>query len=48
MSLTAKPSHASFTRGPTLFHSEALNALIEEALKNSPTLRAAKAALRRA
>ncbi len=32
----------------TLFHSEALNALIEEALKNNPTLPAAEAALREA
>src|ERR1700719_4481069 len=30
----------------TLFHSEALNALIEQALKNNPTLPAAEAALR--
>jgi NodT family efflux transporter outer membrane factor (OMF) lipoprotein len=30
----------------TLFHSEALNTLIEEALKNNPTLPAAEAALR--
>jgi NodT family efflux transporter outer membrane factor (OMF) lipoprotein len=32
----------------TLFHSEALNALIEQALKNNPTLPAAEAALRQA
>src|SRR6202048_1719497 len=32
----------------TLFHSSALNALIEEALKNNPTLPAAEAALRQA
>jgi NodT family efflux transporter outer membrane factor (OMF) lipoprotein len=32
----------------TLFHSQALNALIEEALKNNPTLPAAQAALRQA
>src|SRR6516165_666795 len=32
----------------TLFHSAALNALIEEALKNNPTLPAAEAALRQA
>ena len=32
----------------TLFHCEALNALIEEALKNNPTLPAAEAALRQA
>jgi NodT family efflux transporter outer membrane factor (OMF) lipoprotein len=32
----------------TLFHSEALNTLIEEALKNNPTLPAAEAALRQA
>jgi len=32
----------------TLFHSAALNTLIEEALKNSPTLPAAEAALRQA
>src|SRR6202008_5040568 len=32
----------------TLFHSEALNALIELALKNNPTLPAAEAALRQA
>jgi NodT family efflux transporter outer membrane factor (OMF) lipoprotein len=32
----------------TLFHSEALNSLIEEALKNNPTLPAAEAALRQA
>ncbi len=30
----------------TLFHSEALNALIEQALRNNPTLPAAEAALR--
>ena len=32
----------------TLFHSEALNALIEQALRNNPTLPAAEAALRQA
>src|ERR1700738_3390386 len=32
----------------TLFHSSALNTLIEEALKNNPTLPAAEAALRQA
>jgi NodT family efflux transporter outer membrane factor (OMF) lipoprotein len=32
----------------TLFHSEALNTLIEQALKNNPTLPAAEAALRQA
>ncbi len=32
----------------TLFHSEALNALIDQALKNNPTLPAAEAALRQA
>jgi NodT family efflux transporter outer membrane factor (OMF) lipoprotein len=32
----------------TLFHSQALNALIEQALKNNPTLPAAEAALRQA
>ena len=32
----------------TLFHSEALNTLIDEALKNNPTLPAAEAALRQA
>jgi NodT family efflux transporter outer membrane factor (OMF) lipoprotein len=32
----------------TLFHSEALNALVEQALKNNPTLPAAEAALRQA
>jgi outer membrane protein TolC len=30
----------------TLFHSEALNAMVEQALKNNPTLPAAEAALR--
>ena len=30
----------------TLFHSEALNALVEQALRNNPTLPAAEAALR--
>ena len=30
----------------TLFHSEALNTLVEQALKNNPTLPAAEAALR--
>jgi hypothetical protein len=32
----------------TLFHSEALNSLIEQALKNNPTLPAAQAALSQA
>src|SRR5215469_2840450 len=32
----------------TLFHSEALNSLVEQALKNNPTLPAAEAALRQA
>jgi NodT family efflux transporter outer membrane factor (OMF) lipoprotein len=32
----------------TVFHSEALNALVEQALKNNPTLPAAEAALRQA
>src|SRR5262245_4590971 len=32
----------------TLFHSKALNAMVDEALKNNPTLPAAEAALRQA
>jgi NodT family efflux transporter outer membrane factor (OMF) lipoprotein len=52
----AAPDVGGYTSAPldipgqwwTLFHSEALNTLIEEALKNNPTLPAAEAALRQA